>query len=158
MYKASLDSVRELTSLPRMDPGAPCPTILAQENSLLLGYFLQERQQDHGLEPPCLLVRFQRPYAHYLGAPNEEAISGHPLAERGVTPCAAFEISESSWLQDLERMNSVHPYHDLRQYSQFRHFIFVFHDSTFECIAESFETFERRGEIGDALRELSARA
>jgi hypothetical protein len=31
-----------------------------------------------------------------MGALNEEAISGHPLADRGVEALAAFEVKQSS--------------------------------------------------------------
>jgi hypothetical protein len=44
-----------------------------------------------------------------MGAPNEEAIAGHPLSDRGVEAFAAFEVKNSSWIRNLELMNSVHP-------------------------------------------------
>ncbi len=70
-----------------------------------------------------------------MGAPNEEAIAGHPLSDRGLEPFAAFEIKQSSWIRQLEKLNSVHPYHDRERFLESkRHFVFVFHDSTFECL------------------------
>ena len=53
----------------------------------------------------------------------------------------------SSWLRGLERMNSVHQYHTAARFAGFRHFIFAFHDSTFECIAKSYTCELRRGSV-----------
>ncbi len=35
-------------------------------------------------------------------------------------------------------MNAVHPCHRPEHFAGFKHYIFAFHDSTFECIAEGF--------------------
>ena len=98
-----------------------------------------------------MVVQFESPYAHMFGPPNDEAFSGHPLASRGVAPYRVFEVDNSSWLKSLERMNSVHPHHRSEQFAGYKHYIFAFHDSTFECIAKSFKYFERRGYVRAAL-------
>jgi len=36
-------------------------------------------------------------------------------------------------------MNSVHQYHDPKRFEVKIHYIFTFHNSTFECVAESLE-------------------
>ena len=46
-----------------------------------------------------------------FGPPNDEAFDGHPLARRGLRPYGAFEVTHSSWIRQLEQMNSVHPHH-----------------------------------------------
>jgi hypothetical protein len=85
------------------------------------------------------VVRFRWPSAHMFGPPNDEAFSGHPLAARGLRPYRVFEVQQSSWIRSLERMNSVHPGHNRERFLKGRrHYIFAFHDSTFECIAEGF--------------------
>jgi len=38
----------------------------------------------------------------------------------------------------LVKMNSVHPYHKDDQFSKYKHFIFFFHDSCFEIVAEAY--------------------
>ncbi len=49
-------------------------------------------------------------------------------------------------------MNSVHPRHTPEWFfERKRHFIFAFHDSTFECVAESFEVEVRRGSRNTVL-------
>jgi hypothetical protein len=74
-----------------------------------------------------------------LGAPNNEALSGHPLYSRGLGYYGIYEIIESSWIRSLERMNRVHPSHKPRHFEELRHFVFTFHDDTFECVARGVE-------------------
>jgi hypothetical protein len=65
-------------------------------------------------------------------------LRGHPLASRGLQAYSAFEVRNSSWIRQLERMNSVHPQHNPARYSMLHHYVFAFHDSTFECVARDF--------------------
>lgn len=90
-----------------------------------------------------------------MDAPNEEAIAGHPRADRGLEAFSAFEVKNSSWIRQLERMNSVRPYHDrVRFFESKRHFIFAFHDSTFECIANGFDVSMLSGSILGSLETV----
>jgi hypothetical protein len=128
--------------------------LIAGEHALTLAYYLEYRPEDKGEEEACLVVQFDSPYAHMFGPPNDEAFSGHPLAPKGLAPYRVFEIDDSSWLRTLERMNSVHPYHRSEHFAVYKHFVFAFHDSTFECIAKQFSHFERRGSIWSVLRQV----
>jgi hypothetical protein len=119
--------------------------VVTSEHALQLAYYLEYREQDNGELDACVLVEFQQPRASMFGPPNDEAFSGHPLASRGLHPYAAFEVENSSWLAGLISMNSVHPYHDPRSFLKYKHYIFAFHDSTFECIATGFRFSEHRG-------------
>ena len=152
------DEVIELQDAPRPDVGAPLPIVVSDEQSVLLAYILSEPDPNWdgtyvtvvsptSEDEPIALVRFHRPYAHMFGPPNDEAFGGHPLAARGLQPYAVFEIQRSSWIRKLERMNSVHPYHRAERFNNYKHFIFAFHDSTFECIAEGFNYETRRSSI-----------
>lgn len=90
-----------------------------------------------------------------FGGPNDEAFDGHPLAARGLTPYGVFEVKDSSWIRKLERMNSVHPMHNRELFlKRLRHFIFAFHDSTFECVAERFEFDLIEGSMMDVLQHM----
>jgi hypothetical protein len=134
--------------------------LIADEHLLRIAFYLEEaRLSSEWAKVPvrpevsndsnslCAVVSFSRVYAHMFGPPNDEAFVGHPLASRGLAPYAAFEVEQSSWLHALERMNSVHPYHRPEQFAQYKHFILSFHDSTFECIAASFEVALCRGSV-----------
>jgi hypothetical protein len=158
-----MDTVVKLTNVPQSSIGAPCPMLLAGESHVHLAYYLQNTP--HGWDAstvrvldessgdePCALVEFRNPYAHMFGPPNDEAFEGHPLASRGLNPYGAFEVSRSSWLRLLERMNSVHPYHKAEHFEAYKHFVFSFHDTTFECIAKGFEVSLHRGSVAAVLR------
>jgi hypothetical protein len=75
------------------------------------------------------IVRFDRVHAHYFGPPNDEALDGHPLRERGLLPYSQCEVQKSTWIANFEKVNRVHPYHKASLLDGYRHFIFVFHDS-----------------------------
>lgn len=100
---------------------------------------------------PVALIEFVRAYAHMFGPPNDEAFSGHPLAARGLGPYAVHEIRDSSWIRGLERMNAVHPEHRPERFAEFRHFVFAFHDRTFECVAKSFNITVHTGSVAEIL-------
>lgn len=150
------DSVVALDQVPQSSVGAPCPELLATEHGLWLAYLLQE---DHATEAGAAeavgLVKFLRPVAHLFGPPNDEAFAGHPLAPRGLKPYSVSEILNSSWIKSLERMNEVHPAHRPERFRVLRHFIFAFHDSTFECVATDFRFASHRGTVSGVLRELA---
>lgn len=162
MYTARADLPVELTSVPHASVGAPCPMLCAGETSLRLAYYMQDVADgwdgttvrvlsDSDGDEPCALIVFQMAYVHMFGPPNDEAFAGHPLASRGLRPYAVFEVRHSSWIHALERMNAVHPHHKPEHFSRYRHFIFAFHDTTFECIAESFTVSIHRGTVRSVL-------
>ncbi len=167
MYSVDdLDAVVELPHCPRPDVGAPLPLVLGDDYGLVLAYLISEPDpnwdgsyvtavfpQSDGLL--VAIVRFTRPYAHMFGPPNDEAFHGHPLAQRGLAAYSVSEVHRSSWLRQLERMNSVHHHHDRDRFmASRRHFVWAFHDSTFECIAEGFEVEVRRGSIRTAMARM----
>ncbi len=167
MYEVdNKDKVIELKDFPQSSIGAPIPTILASEHKVAIAYYLQNTPSDwdgttvkvmdeSSIEPVAIVV-FERCYAKYFGPPNDEAFEGHPLANTGLTPYACFEVMNSSWIRKLERMNSVHPYHDKQRFlSIWRHFILAFHDSIFECIATDYSISTEIGSIEDIIPKMA---
>jgi hypothetical protein len=161
------DRVVELDDLPQSSVGAPCPHVLASEHELLVAFYVEERPADWdgksvrvvgptSIGEPAALVRFSGAYASMFGPPNDEAFSGHPLEQRGLHPYGAFEIRESSWVRQLERMNSVHPYHRPEHFSAYRHFVLGFHDSTFECVAKGYSFELTTGPLTELLSRAAA--
>lgn len=160
------DKVVEIRDVPQSSVGAPCPMVLADEFQVSLVYYAESPAANRdgttvkGGEPrttteSVLWVEFRGPLSHILGPPNDEAFSGHPLADRGLEPYGVFEVQSSSWLRTLTRMNSVHPSHRDEHFADYRHFVFSFHDSVFECIAESFKWEWRNGSVRSVIAELS---
>ena len=124
----SLDEVLNFEDVPGHSPGAPMPQILANDN-VVLAYEVVPGGEEYAV------VNFIQPRAHYFGSPSDETASGHPLAKRGLEPYGVFEVRNSSWIRALEQMNRVHPKHDASRFGSLRHFVFTFHDNTFECVA-----------------------
>jgi len=69
----------------------------------------------------------------------------------GLRPYSAAEVRTSSWIRSLEHRNRVHPSHRPESFERYRHFILAFHDTTFECVAESFDVQLHRGTPLSAL-------
>lgn len=92
-----------------------------------------------------------------FGSPNDEAFAGHPLAGRGLHPYGAFEIENSSWVRQLEQMNFVHPLHCGGSLGLLKHFVWTFHDSTFECVAKNFAVSKHAGSLESLLPEMQRR-
>lgn len=142
------DSVVPLGGAPQSSVGAPLPLILQVEGRCVLAFYVQMPNPGwdgtsarvvypDSTEDLVAVVQFELPRATYFGAPNDEAFKGHPLASRGLRPYGAYEVRDSSWVRTLERMNSVHPSHSAAMFRSLRHYVFAFHDSTFECVARS---------------------
>ena len=167
MYEVDdLDRVIALDGIPPSDTGAPLPIVLADENNLLIAYITSSPDPNwdgriaESVSPTTpyrsvAVVEFELATAHMLGSPNDEARHGHPLHGRGLGYYGAYEVVNSSWIRKLERMNAVHDRHDPSWYFQGkRHFIFTFHDSTFECVARDFEVERVTGTMGYALDRM----
>jgi hypothetical protein len=157
--------VVELTDVPRCTTGAPSPIVLSNEFALVLAYIIYDRTYgtalrtgDDGMRiEPIAVVRFEHYESFMFGAPNDEALHGHPLFARGMTFYSAFRVENSSWVRQLERMNSVHPNHDPEYFEKLKHFVFTFHDSTFECVAKSFAVSEYEGPFEGLVPVMQSR-
>ena len=129
------------------DVGAPLPTLLQSDQSAELFFLLPDDGERVGH------IRFERLMSSLFGAPNDETFNGHPLHGSGFQPYCAMRVVNSTWIAELERMNRVHRYHEPAAYTVLEHFIFPFHDTTFECVARSFSasTVDRR--LADAVKD-----
>lgn len=129
------------------DVGAPLPTLLQSDQSADLFFLLPDDDERVGH------VRFERLLSSLFGAPNDETFEGHPLHGSGFEPYRAMRVVNSPWIAQLERMNSVHHFHDPVAYAAMKHFIFPFHDTTFECVARSFSTSTVDRHLAEAVKD-----
>lgn len=158
-----------MEGVPQSCVGAPSPFILSDEHVLLLAYLVEqgpieweEGRVIHDADLPLLrphfaLIEFKRCYSYMFGWPNDEALNGHPLYERGLRAYSAFEVKESSWIRQLERMNSVHPVHNPERFSVLNHYVFTFHDSMFECVAQGIVISQHDQSPPELLLEMQRR-
>lgn len=167
-YTADHDRVVWLDDVPRCDEGAALPVVLASDFRVHLIYVTAEPSPDWvGRSVQVIradsenlsisVVEFLQPYAHLFGPPNDEAIIGHPLADRGLHPCGTFTVEDSSWIRALERMNAVHPRHVPARFQRLTHYIFTFRDSTFECAANDLTVSRHRGSLREIVTAVAAR-
>ena len=91
-------------------------------------------------------VEFSGVRTFYLGSPNDEALDGHRLWDRGLEFYSFQEVVHSDWIAELERRNRVHPQHSAKRYDQLRHFVITFKEHTLECVALTFEVTHRQEE------------
>ncbi|HVG19402.1 MAG TPA: hypothetical protein VNI02_10135 [Blastocatellia bacterium] len=162
------DTIIGLEGIPQSCVGAPLPLVMSDEHVLLLAYIIQGRRYvrdgrvltDADLDmfvEHIALVEFEMCWSCMFGSPNDETLNGHPLYSRGLTPYGAFEVEGSSWIRALERTNSVHPRHDPKRFESLHHYVFTFHDSTFECVAEGYKITEHEGTIAELMPEMQRR-
>src|ERR1041385_1085660 len=130
------DKVIALEQVPQSSVGSPSPVVLSDEFKLLLLYIVEEPPIDWGsiqitdsptAHESVALVEFTRYSTYMFGAPNDEVFHTHPLAARGLHPYGAFQIENSSWIRQLEKMNSVHDRHNPERFKRLRHYVFSFH-------------------------------
>lgn len=109
--------------------------LVLQSESSTFVTFNAMRADGHGrrVDAGTAVIEFRRCLLSRFGLPNDEALPGHPLARLGLKAYGAFEVLNSSWRAEAEAQNRVcFPATD---YSEVRHFILTFHDSSFECLA-----------------------
>jgi hypothetical protein len=148
---------------PSWDVGAPLPHLLSGARGEVLIYIVKEvdptwdgswaRVADTREAAPIAVVRFKRLRAVRLGAPNDEVISGHPLYGRGLAAYRAHIVANSRWVQELQKINSVHSQYDPARWVAARHYLLAFHDETFECVADGVETEVKRTSLAQACRD-----
>lgn len=156
------DSVVPLQGLPKSCAGVPLPLVVADEHHVLVAYRMPVIDPEFdGTNPRSVGPSMQEPYAivgfrssvHMFGYPNDEALGGHPLYERGLGFYGAFEVLNSSWIRQIRAMNEVCFPGRSWHFDTERHFALTFHDSMFECIATGYEV---RGEVVGTRREVMA--
>lgn len=139
--------VLPVKSAPPCDTGAPRPVLVSTSASLFLAYDRADGER-------CLLT-FQHVDSVLFGGSNDEALHGHRLWDHGLEYYAFQEVINSAWIIQREHENSIHPYHRADWLARYRHFIFTFHDETFECIAADFRADDLDGAPPAAVAALS---
>ena len=143
--------IEQITEKFQIDVGAPTPTILSNEHNLYLIFYVSivdanwdgtsvhmRTEKDEGI----VTVKFDRFAQFKFGSPNDEAISGHPLYKLGLEAYSIQKVIGSDWVNELKKMNSVHPYHKDESFEEYEHFIFFFHDTCFEIVAKGYSIQE----------------
>jgi hypothetical protein len=152
------------------DGGAPLPHLLQSESRTFLAFFRPDRIPGWDgttvrvVDPASSdisaigVIEWLRCAGAVLGGLNDEAYPGHRLWAHGLSDVGIYgagEVFGSRWISELEKANRVHPYHRPEAYARYRHFILGFHDSTFECVAEGFRSFNVKASMPEILGLLA---
>jgi len=97
----------------------------------------------------CASIRF--------GAPNDEALGGHPLSGRGLDGYGAHVVHNSTWLEEHIRINSVHEQHNEHGWRTLTHYFLVFHDEMFEALAGTVAARLVQGTMSSLLAHAAER-
>jgi hypothetical protein len=148
------------------DVGAPLPHLIANDYKSFLTFYVRDpdpgwdgryatgKDPGDGSVESLALVEFVGCVSAKLGDPNDEVFRGHPLSGRGLKGYTAQRVVNSRWLAELERINSVHSGYDPTRWRTLDHYVFWFHDSTFECVAESYVVELFRESMSDMLARI----
>src|SRR5258707_851658 len=148
------------------DTGAPLPYLLRNDYRTFLVFFLRDvdpewdgtyvniRHADDPSPSNLAVVEFERCVCTKMGTPNEEVFHGHPLNGKGLEGYCPLRVKNSPWIRELEAINAIHRGYRPEPWSKLNHYIFGFHDSTFECVAESFLVEARATTVPELLTEI----
>lgn len=126
------------------DRGAPMPHLLQNEHKAYLVYYskpfdppqlsktIHVVNQLEDVEP-ITVVQFKQVWLSQFGAPNDEFLGKHRLYGKGLDYYMPFVVRNSSMI------NYLNVFYKSKSLDQLSHYIFPFHDSTFECVALSYE-------------------
>jgi len=158
-----------LDSPPLWDVGAPLPHLLQSDYKAFLVYYAREpdpnwdgsyvnvRQPSDATESKLVVVEFQQCIWARLGSPNDEVLSGHPLYGKGLEGYRPMRVENSTWIEDLRKISSVHRQYSPDRWSTCTHYIFGFHDSMFECVAQSLVAEVRESSMSEMLSDVCKR-
>jgi hypothetical protein len=150
----------------KWDVGAPLPFLSCSDYRTFLTFYVRKPDPNwdgtrvkvvnpSSPEPVSLcLVTFKNCASAKLGHPNDEAQCGHPLAGRGLEGYSAQIVKNSPWLKEVAKTNSAHPNDRPEMWTSLNHYVFWFHDSTFECLANSYEVEVSSETMPELLRRV----
>ena len=125
----------------RPESAAPAPLLLQDERRTTLIFRSVKKDVDGRdgtfKDAGWAVIECINCHVSQFGYPNDEALPGHPLSGKGLTAYGIFEVINSNWVKQLTEQNRVA--FPKTPDSKQRHFIIVFHDSSFECIADRIE-------------------
>lgn len=131
------------------DVGAPLPFLLSGERRAFLtfrvrdpdpgwdGTYVRVVDPSSARQEKLCVVTINGCVSAKLGDPNDEVLHGHYLSGRGQEAYTAQFVINSPWLNEVQAINGVHSAYTPERWASIKHYVFWFHDSTFECLAES---------------------
>jgi hypothetical protein len=158
MASKDQDIVEVVEGFPRQAGGAPAPTVIGTDGCDALCYYV-DFDESGTLDQPISIsndstgqiavVTFKYCFLYKFGYPNDEGLPEHSLYESGVQYYQLHRIRNSSWIAELASKSTL-------TWSEDCHYIFTFHDSTFECIGRGIKFEVRPGTMRQVVSSLIA--
>jgi hypothetical protein len=131
------------------------PIVVSNGRRILLMYPAQDKESAPKAKKDRIqytaILTFKGCVSCKYGDPNDEAIEGHPLYGRGIDVGGAYIIMNSPWLEELKKINSVHPQNDNQSWSEKRHYLLFFKDNAYECIAKDVTSHIKEGPLPEII-------
>ena len=155
--------------LVRWNIEAPLPLVIQNDYKTFPIFYVREPDPDwdgsyvtvkdpgDGSVESLALVEFHGSISAKLGSPNDEVLEGHPLNVKGLDGSTAQRVVGSVWLAELEAISRVHRCYDPACWRKLNHYVLWFHNTTFECVAESFMVELYRESLGELLARACQR-
>ena len=116
------------------DPNDPDAVLLARESRAVLA--LRARWDD--ADDRAVVLSWVDARLASIGPPNDEAINGHPLYEKGLRDVLwVGTVHDSELVAELERRNRVHPGHRRAGWKGLHHFVVRTKEKLIEVVAEA---------------------
>lgn len=158
------DTVHEERDIPYPVGGAPLPSLVSTEDRLLLSYYSDIISPGASPRNPVIvnegfmgtiaIVDFRRYMAYFSVPISNETLHAHPLAYRGLFSYGVFRVENSSFIRRLVAAQYVHRTPFPAAYAKSKHYIFTFHDSLFEAVADELSVRTFPGSMRDAQQEM----
>jgi hypothetical protein len=119
---------------PEFELSYPEQRVFSSSWKTILTYVAKDNTWGRG---QLVLVEFDSTACKFWPA-DVEVFGGLPLYRRGISMNSAHVIKNSKWIQELDKVNSVHPnYRPMSK--EYKHFLLLFRENVFECIAKGYK-------------------
>jgi len=130
------------------DPNAPS-AVLVSDDSGRTALGLNRHPNDKDVR--CVVLLWSGTRLAMLSDPNDEAVSGHRLYQKGLSEVLwACVVRDSESLAGLEKQNRVHPLHDASHFSRLTHHVVLLKECVAEVVADTIEVHRIGGTPLDA--------
>ena len=153
---------------PQWNTGAPMPQVFSNGHKTFLIYLIRETDPNwDGTYVTMIDNTSDTVYSSALaefsgstfrfGIANDEVFSGLPLWNKGLESYAAHIIENSTWINEIKKINKVHPGYSEDMWKDDNHFALLFHDEIFEVIAKDYKIELFKATFGELAIEVAKR-
>lgn len=116
------------------DPNAP-RAVMVSDDSGRTALALRAHQDD--ADQRCVVLVWTGVRWASMSEPNDEALSGHRLYDRGLQDVRGVGVvRQSELITELETRNRAHPSHDAAAFTRLVHHLVLLKECTVEVVAE----------------------